>query len=77
MQRQHFSYPAGFSGDPELLSALSGFFNIYFRPQVQVLPSHIALAPGAAGCVDAALFNICDDGDGILIPGPYWSMGSL
>jgi gliotoxin/aspirochlorine biosynthesis aminotransferase len=38
-----------------------------------VLPSHLATAPGAAGCIDALLFNICEAGDGVLMPSPYWN----
>jgi aspartate/methionine/tyrosine aminotransferase len=30
-------------------------------------------ASGASGCIDALLYNICDPGDGILLPGPYWN----
>lgn len=31
------------------------------------------MAPGAASCIDALLYNICEAGDGILLPGPYWN----
>ena len=73
MSLQHLSYPRGFSGDPELLDALAGFFNSYFEPCVRVESSHLATAPGAASCLDALFYNICDPGDGILVPGPFWS----
>jgi aspartate/methionine/tyrosine aminotransferase len=48
-------------------------FNKYFNPRVPIKPSHVATAPGAAGCIDALLYNICEDGDGVLVPGPYWN----
>jgi gliotoxin/aspirochlorine biosynthesis aminotransferase len=67
------SYPRGFSGDPDLLNALSAFFNTYFEPCVPVESSHLATAPGASSCLDALLFNVCNPGDGVLVPGPYWS----
>ncbi|PGH15386.1 hypothetical protein AJ80_05570 [Polytolypa hystricis UAMH7299] len=70
---RHFSYPNGFSGDPDLVEALSKFFNEYFAPHVPVESSHIATAPGAASCLDALLHTICDPGDGVLVPGPYWN----
>lgn len=70
---QHFSYPRGFSGDPDLLGAYAYFFNKYFNPHVPVLPSHLSTAPGATACIDALLYNICEVGDGVLIPGPYWN----
>jgi aspartate/methionine/tyrosine aminotransferase len=67
------SYPRGFSGDPELLNAYANFFNKYFSPHVPVEAAHLSTAPGAAGCIDALLYNICEDGDGVLVPGPYWN----
>jgi aspartate/methionine/tyrosine aminotransferase len=67
------SYPRGFSGDPDLLEAYANFFNNYFHPHRSVEPSHLAVAPGASGCIDSLLYNICDPGDGILLPGPYWN----
>lgn len=38
-----------------------------------MLSSHIATAPGAVACLDALLYNICDDNEGVLVPGPYWN----
>ncbi|KAI0886469.1 1-aminocyclopropane-1-carboxylate synthase [Annulohypoxylon maeteangense] len=73
LDARHFSYPRGFAGDPDLLDAFAGFFNTYFSPAVPVLPSHLATAPGAASCIDALLYNICEPGDGILMPGMYWN----
>ena len=76
LDSQHLDYPKGFWGNPPLLKDLAKFFTDYFNPRVPVLHSHIALAPGAAGCIDALLFNICDPHDGVLIPAPYWSIES-
>ncbi|KAF1950196.1 1-aminocyclopropane-1-carboxylate synthase 7 [Byssothecium circinans] len=73
LDARHFSYPRGFSGDPDLLAAYAHIFNTYFNPHIPVLPSQLATAPGAASCIDALLYNICEDGDGILLPGPYWN----
>ncbi|PQE16312.1 1-aminocyclopropane-1-carboxylate synthase 1 protein [Rutstroemia sp. NJR-2017a WRK4] len=46
LSEETFKYPTGFGGEPELLQALSGFFNNYFRPVVPVTPEHVAV--GAA-----------------------------
>lgn len=70
---QHLSYPAGFSGDPDLLDALAAFFNSHFNPSSPVLSSHLVVAPGAGACLDAIMFNICDPGDAVLVPAPYWN----
>ena len=72
--KQHFSYPNGFGGHADCVDALTSFFNAYFHPTCPVLPEHVITSTGAASCVDALLYNICDPGDGILIPAPYWSM---
>jgi aspartate/methionine/tyrosine aminotransferase len=68
-----FSYPRAFAGYPEILDAFSAFLNTHFHPKIPVEISHIATAPGAASCIDTLLYNICDPGDGLLVPGPYWS----
>ncbi|KAF1998234.1 PLP-dependent transferase [Amniculicola lignicola CBS 123094] len=73
LNKQHFSYPRGFSGNPDLLEAYASIFNNYFHPHTPIVPSHISTAPGASGCIDALLYNICDPGDGVMIPGPYWN----
>ena len=71
---QQFSFPRGFWGDPDLLEDLSEFFNTYFQPHVPVKASHIVTAPGAGGCIDVLMYNVCNQGDGILVPVPYWGI---
>ncbi|RYP47127.1 hypothetical protein DL768_006770 [Monosporascus sp. mg162] len=34
---------------------------------------HLATAPGAAFSLDALLYNICNPGDGLLVPTPCWN----
>ena len=74
LSAQDLSYPRAFAGFPEVLAAFASFFNSYFEPHTPVETSHLATAPGAASCIDTLLYNICDPGDGVLVPGPYWSM---
>lgn len=74
---QDLSYPRAFAGFPEVLEAFAGFFNSYFHPHLPVEVAHLATAPGAASCLDTLFYNICDPGDGILVPAPYWSMCML
>lgn len=71
---QDLSYPRAFAGFPEVLEAFASFFNSYFHPHIPVEAAHLATAPGAASCLDTLFYNICDPGDGILVPAPYWSM---
>ncbi|CAJ2504446.1 Uu.00g118400.m01.CDS01 [Anthostomella pinea] len=66
------SYPDGFAGDLKLLDSLARFFNRYFQPLVPVSREHLAVAPGAAFALDSLLYNICEVGDGLLVPTPCW-----
>lgn len=70
---KYLPYPEGFGGDPELKESLATFFNGHFNPRHEVLPSHIVVAPGATTCLEAMLHCICDAGDAVLVPAPYWS----
>lgn len=70
---QHLDWPTGFWGDPGLLEILARVFNTYFHPHITVESRHVVVAPGAAACLDAILYNICNPGDGVLVPCPYWS----
>ena len=72
MVSQNLSYPPGFGGDPELLEALASLFNTYFHPSIPVQPGHIITTSGAGNALDALLCSVCDDGDSVLVPGPYW-----
>ena len=74
LDAQDLSYPRAFAGFPEVLEAFASFFNTYFHPRLPVEVAHLATAPGAASCLDTLFYNICDPGDGILVPAPYWSM---
>ncbi|POS71436.1 hypothetical protein DHEL01_v210172 [Diaporthe helianthi] len=67
------SYQDGFAGHSALLTALAAMFNQYFFPVIPVTPSHLAIAPGGAASLDALLYNICEHGDGVLVPGPFWN----
>ncbi|GIK07526.1 hypothetical protein Aspvir_003192 [Aspergillus viridinutans] len=69
----HLSYPNGFSGDPSMVDGLASFLNEHFDPHEPVQTAHIATAPGAASCLDALLYTICDPGDAVLVPAPYWN----
>ncbi|CAI7602519.1 unnamed protein product [Penicillium glandicola] len=70
---QDLAYQKGFTGAPQLVSALAGFFNGYFRPRQPVLSAHIAAGPGAGALIDSFLRTVCNPGDGMLVLAPYWS----
>lgn len=66
-------WPKGFFGDAELLKIISTVFQNSFGPYAPVESDHIAVTAGAAAGLDAILYNICNPGDGVLVPCPYWS----
>jgi aspartate/methionine/tyrosine aminotransferase len=69
----NLSYPKSPLGDPELLKVLANFFNTYFQPAQRVESSHISVAAGASACLNDLMYSICEPGDAVLVPGPYWS----
>ena len=72
-----FSLPHDFSGDSVLREALASFFNRFFKPAVPVAHEHIVLTAGAGTCLEALVHSICEDGDSVIIPGPYWCTSHL
>ncbi|KAH9864373.1 hypothetical protein J1614_010307 [Plenodomus biglobosus] len=59
-------------GPLQTREALASFFNNYFHPVHSVKPEHIALTAGASDAIESVIHAVCDDGDSVIIPGPYW-----
>ncbi|GFZ50714.1 hypothetical protein JCM24511_08472 [Saitozyma sp. JCM 24511] len=61
------SYGDNLWGSRRINKALSGFYNRYFDPAVEVQPDHII-------CVlDQLFFTLLDEGDAILLAAPYYT----
>ncbi|CAO2655780.1 Nn.00g045830.m01.CDS01 [Neocucurbitaria sp. VM-36] len=58
--------------DEQLREALASFFNNFLNPIHAVKAEHIVLTAGASDALANVIYAVCDDGDSILIPGPYW-----
>ncbi|KAL4969535.1 aminotransferase gliI [Aspergillus stella-maris] len=69
---RHLSYADGLGGDPELLRAAAGFFNRFLKAKVPVLPEHIVSGAGVSSLLENVLYDVCDQGEGVLIETPYW-----
>ncbi|KAF1961735.1 PLP-dependent transferase [Byssothecium circinans] len=67
-----FAQPPAQGGDRILREALTTFLNQYLGPIHQVKPEHIVLTAGASDAIENVIHAICDDGDGVIVPGPYW-----
>lgn len=63
-------------GHQPLREALASFFNNNLNPIHAVKAEHIVLTAGASDALENAIHAVCDDGDSILIPGPYWCKSS-
>ncbi|KAF2448986.1 PLP-dependent transferase [Karstenula rhodostoma CBS 690.94] len=67
-----FAVPAGDGGDTLTRESLASFFNTSFNPIHTVKPEHIVLTAGASDALESVIHAICDEGDSIVVPGPYW-----
>ncbi|KAF2686281.1 PLP-dependent transferase [Lentithecium fluviatile CBS 122367] len=67
-----FALPTSDGGDRVLREALSSFFNNYLRPIHPVKREHIVLTAGATDAVENLIHAVCDDGDSVIVPGPFW-----
>ena len=53
-------------------SAMARFLSRHLCPTVEVKPEHVVLASGVAAVIDHLFFALCDEGDGVLIPAPFY-----
>ncbi|KAK4099517.1 PLP-dependent transferase [Parathielavia hyrcaniae] len=72
LTEDHLSYAGGLGGTPELLGAVSAFFNHFFSLRIPVKPEHIVTGPGCSAILDTIIHGICDEDDGILVAAPFW-----
>ncbi|KAF2875213.1 pyridoxal phosphate-dependent transferase [Massariosphaeria phaeospora] len=67
-----FALPSPNGGDGHLREVLASFFNEYFQPIHTVKSEQIVLTAGASDAIENLIHAICDDGDSVIVPGPYW-----
>ncbi|KAK7179888.1 PLP-dependent transferase [Paraphaeosphaeria sporulosa] len=72
MTEKTFAAPAGDGGDASTRESLASFFNKSFNPIHTVKPEHIVLTAGASDALESVIHAICDEGDSVIVPGPYW-----
>jgi len=58
------------SGIPELKEAIVRNFA---KKSVKLDVSNILISPGARFCIFAAVASVCEEGDEVLVPAPYWN----
>ncbi|PHH75741.1 hypothetical protein CDD82_4307 [Ophiocordyceps australis] len=69
----HLGYGVGPRGSPRLKKALVSFFNSEFRAHEPVLEKEILILPGVMALIDALAWSICNDGEGIIVPVPFYT----
>ncbi|KAH6991341.1 pyridoxal phosphate-dependent transferase [Ilyonectria sp. MPI-CAGE-AT-0026] len=62
------------AGPEKLNVAMANFFNEWFNPCVPVEASNTMATNGVSSLLDMIAFNICDPGEGILMPVPTYFM---
>lgn len=60
-------------GSARLQRALASYLNSQFQPLEPVCADSIAIGPGVTGLIDTITWNICNEGDGIIIPRPLYN----
>ncbi|KAI0023443.1 putative aminotransferase class I and II family protein [Xylariomycetidae sp. FL0641] len=68
-----YGYGIGPRGSPLLKKALTSFLQDHFHAERPIREEELLILPGVAGVLDALAWSICDDGEGLIIPVPFWS----
>ncbi|ROV87603.1 hypothetical protein VSDG_09606 [Cytospora chrysosperma] len=70
---RHLGYGVGPRGSPRLKKALASFFDAEFRAHEPVKDDEILIFPGVISLLDSLTWSICDEGEGIIVPLPYYT----
>jgi aspartate/methionine/tyrosine aminotransferase len=73
----HLSYGSGPKGSPRLRKALASFLNANFDPREAVRHEDILVLPGVTSFIDCLTWSFCNEGEGIIIPQPFYMGFSL
>lgn len=69
----HLTYSTGPRGSLRLRNAIAGFFNEQFKSREIITADHLCITSGLAGAIDALTWAVCDEGEGIMIPQPFYN----
>ncbi|KAK4226579.1 putative 1-aminocyclopropane-1-carboxylate synthase [Podospora fimiseda] len=67
------TYGSGPKGSPRLKRALASFLNTTFEVREAVEPEDIIIMAGVTPVIDALSWAICNEGEGIIIPRPFYT----
>ncbi|KAK3987206.1 putative 1-aminocyclopropane-1-carboxylate synthase [Cladorrhinum sp. PSN332] len=67
------TYGSGPKGSPRLKRALASFLNDKFEARESVSPEDIIVMAGVTPVIDSLTWAICNEGEGIIIPQPFYA----
>lgn len=70
---EHLTYSTGPRGSLRLRRALGSFLTEQLDAREAITADNLFITPGLASGLDAVAWSICDEGDGILIPQPFYN----
>ncbi|CAG8429344.1 unnamed protein product [Penicillium salamii] len=70
---EHLTYSTGPRGSRRLRRAAAAFLNDDFQSKETINADSILITPGVASAIDGLAWSICEDGDGILVPQPFYN----
>ncbi len=70
---QHLTYGQGPRGSTRLRKAVASFINTEFGARDAVTYDQIIVMSGVTSIIDSIAWSICNEGDGILIPQPFYT----
>ncbi|KAL3448024.1 pyridoxal phosphate-dependent transferase [Aspergillus insuetus] len=70
---EHLTYSTGPRGSLRLRRAAAAFLTQDFHARQAITAENIIVTPGVASAIDGLAWAICDEGDGILIPQPFYN----
>ncbi|PRW59463.1 1-aminocyclopropane-1-carboxylate synthase [Chlorella sorokiniana] len=59
-------------GVPQLQAAMARLLERFLLPGFTVDPSKLCISAGCTAIIDNLIYALCDEGDGVLIPAPYY-----
>lgn len=69
----HLTYSTGPRGSRRLRRAAAAFLTEEFQSRETITADNIFITPGLASAIDALAWSICDEGEGILVPQPFYN----
>ncbi|XP_057312166.1 probable inactive 1-aminocyclopropane-1-carboxylate synthase-like protein 2 [Hydractinia symbiolongicarpus] len=69
---EKYTHYCKLSGTDEFRDKLNTFFTNNFKPSVKLQRDDIYVMNGCGTVIEALGYSLCDEGDGVLIPAPYY-----